>query len=154
MLSTSPAPPSPRTGAAAALHQLYVTYCLHGEGVLPGAGLAVRASSTTDPVLLRFAAEYPPLEAAAQEHGTPGAPVRLALVRVPGGQTALIHSVPLAAAGGPAPTSFPHVLAGPALMTREALATWSSRDWMTACPPFAEKDLQPYPALPRPGPLS
>src|SRR5262245_58491142 len=79
------------------VHQLYVTHCLYGEGVTPQAGFGVRASSTLDPLLLRFVLEYPSHEVPTGM--TPGSPDpsamprRLALVRIPGGSSALIHSV-------------------------------------------------------------
>src|ERR1700745_1989512 len=85
--------PTTQAGPAPA-HQLYVTHCLYDEGLSREAGFGVRASSTRDPLLLRFALEYPPYEPPPGLLGIEAAaPRRLALVRVPGGRSALIHSV-------------------------------------------------------------
>jgi hypothetical protein len=141
------------------IHQLYVTHCLYDEGLLRQAGFAPRASSTRDPLLLRFAQEYPSFELPAGV--TPGEdPVadsirRLALVRLPGGQKALIHSVALPPERhGRANDFFSHILISPALTPREALSLWSSPEWTTDCPPEAGKELPPRAALPATGPIN
>ena len=55
----TPAEARPRPGAAgAALHQICVTHCAYGQGVTGQAGLGIRAASTDDPLLLRFALEF------------------------------------------------------------------------------------------------
>jgi hypothetical protein len=140
-------------------HQIYVTHCLHGEGVFRQAGFNVRACSTRDPLLLRFALDYPahevPLGVAAAELSPAAAPRRLALVRIPGGRAALVHSAYLPDGGrGRANNFFAHVLVRPALTPREALAAWASPDWVTGCDPGVGQDLPPLPGLPRPGPVS
>src|SRR5262245_32062035 len=115
------APPSPpaRGAAASTIQQVYITHCLHNEGFFPEAGFNVRASSTADPLLLRFAREYPPYD---PPPGAAAPPRRLALIRVPAGPAALVHSVPVAgAAGGRANNYFSHVLFRPTLAPRDAL---------------------------------
>ena len=83
------------------IHQLYVTHCLYDEGLSRTAGFAPRASSTRDPLLLRFAQEYPTFELpagmVAGADAVSDSLCRLALVRLPGGQKALIHSAALPA---------------------------------------------------------
>src|SRR5262249_10323778 len=110
-----PRPPS-RGTASSLIQQIYITHCLHNEGLSPEAGFNPRASSPAAPPLLRFAREYPPY-APPPGAGRAG-PRRLALARVPGGPAALIHSVPAAGAGGRANNFFSHVLFRPALSPR------------------------------------
>jgi hypothetical protein len=145
--------PTPRRadGDAAPIQQLYVTHCLYDEGLSREAGFGVRASSTRDPLLLRFALEYPPYEPPRGPAGDESPPPRrLALVRVPGGRSALIHSVPRARDdGGRANDFFSHVLFADALPPQDALAAWGSPDWAVDCDHGAEKDLAPPAGLPR-----
>jgi hypothetical protein len=141
------------------IHQLYITHCLHDEGIFRQAGFAPRASSTRDPLQLRFAQEYPPYELPggmlSGEVSRATAPRRLALVRLPGGQKALVHSVYLPGEHlGRANNFFSHVLVSPSLAPREALQLWASPDWATDYPPGADKDLPPLTALPATGPLT
>jgi magnesium transporter len=141
---------------ARAAEQLYVTHCSYGEGVSGQAGFGVRASSTTDPLLLRCAVEHPsyeiPIGLAVGKRGE-GAPRRLALVRVPGGRSALVHTVYLPDEGGRANNFFSHVLIHATLEPREALGCWASADWVTGLPAGAATELPSFPGLPRPGPL-
>ena len=145
----------PRTRAVAetlpgVTHQLYSTHCLYDEGMTRAAGFAVRASSTRDPLLLRFAHEYPPYEVSSSETGPS---IRLALVRVPGGPMALIHSVAIPGENhGRANNFFSHVLVRPSWTACDALRLWGSADWVRECPPLAGKDLEPLSAFGR-GPL-
>jgi hypothetical protein len=89
------------------------------------------------------------------ERASAAAPRRLALVRIPGGKSALVHSVCLPdEERGRANNFFSHMLVRPALGPREALATWASPDWMTGYPEGAGTDLPPFTGLPRPGPLN
>src|SRR5258708_5702986 len=91
-----------------AIDQLYITHCLYGEGVYRQAGFTVRASSTRDPLLRRFAQEYPALRIphGVLEAGDTAVPRRLALVRIPGGKSALIHSVHLSETDRGQPNNF------------------------------------------------
>jgi hypothetical protein len=152
-LRTTPTLTQSSSGAgAASIHQVCITHCLHDEGLYRRAGFGVRACSTRDPLLLRFALEYPSLEIPKDSRL---APRRLALVRIPGGSSALIHSVPLPdEERGRANNFFSHVLFRPRLGVREALATWGSPDWLTDCPPGADTDLPPLVDLPHPGPIN
>jgi hypothetical protein len=152
---------SPEKTAALAtaepVHQLYVTHCLYDEGVTRQAGFTVRATSTRDPLLLRFAQDYPHYElpAGLQPTDDLSAPRRLALVRIPGGPKALIHSVPLLGARhGRTNNFFSHVLIGSSLEPRDVLRLWASADWATGCPPSAGKDLDPVESALEPGPVS
>jgi hypothetical protein len=155
-------PPVERPPAGAAVtpsQQICITHCLYEEGLYRQAGFGVRACSTRDPLLLRFALEYPPFELPLDMQGgvwpSRATPRRLALVRIPGGKSALIHSVLLPEEErGRANNFFSHVLVRPALTPREALATWGSPDWMTGLPAGAGTDLPPFEGLPRPGPVN
>jgi hypothetical protein len=131
--------------------QLYFTHCLYDEGLSREAGFGVRASSTRDPLLLRFALEYPPYELpAALGGGEASAPRRLALVRVPGGRSALIHSVPRSGDDrGRANNFFSHVVFAADLPPHDALAAWAAPAWAADCPAGADKEIPPLADLPR-----
>ncbi|HKI34530.1 MAG TPA: magnesium transporter [Gemmataceae bacterium] len=135
------------------IDQLYVTHCLYDEGLAREAGFGVRASSTRDPLLLRFALEYPPYELPVGLGGDEtAAPRRLALVRVPGGRSALIHSVVRPGdERGRANNFFSHLLFGQAIPACDALASWAAAGWAADCPPGADKDIPPLAELPRGG---
>jgi hypothetical protein len=151
-LATPTAPASDRTEAGPTpIHQLYVTHCLYGEGLSREAGFGVRASSTRDPLLLRFALEYPHYEwPRPRAEAESAAPRRLALVRVPGGRSALIHSGPAARDDcGRANNFFSHVFFAGALAADEALAAWGSPDWATDWAPGADNRISPPAGLPR-----
>ncbi len=159
MLTIPSRQPSPVPATAARIHQLYITHCLYDEGIFRQAGFAPRASSTRDPLPLRFAQEYPAYElpggTSASEDALAAAPRRLALVRLPGGPKALIHSVPLPQEHhGRSNDFFSHILIAPSLTPREALQLWASPDWATDCPPGSDKDLPPLSELPAFGPLN
>ncbi len=141
------------------IHQLCITHCLYDEGLFRQAGFAPRASSTRDPLLLRFAQEYPSFELpagiTAGEDGLAGSLRRLALVRLPGGQKAIIHSLALPAERhGRANDFFSHVLISPTLTPRDVLPLWASPDWTTDCSAETAKDLPPLAELPAPGPVN
>jgi hypothetical protein len=152
MLMT-PTKPQPSSRAVPnAIHQICITHCLHDEGVYRQAGFTVRACSTLDPLLIRFALEYPlyevPIRMSSDE--VAAAPRRLALVRIPGGQSALIHSVYAPEdSRGRANNFFSHILVQPALTAREALTAWASSQWRTHCEPDAGTDLPPLEHLPQ-----
>ncbi len=135
------------------IHQLFITHCLYDEGLSRQAGFAPRASSTRDPLLLRFAQECPSFELpagiTAGEDGIAESLRRLALVRLPGGQKAIIHSVALPAERhGRANDFFSHVLLSPTLTPRDVLPLWDSPDWATDCSSEAAKDLPALTDLP------
>jgi hypothetical protein len=141
--------PSSGSAATALLHQLYVTHCLYDEGLSREAGFGVRAGSTRDPLLLRFALEYPPYELPAGVEAGDGAPRRLALVRVPGGRSALVHSVPLPRDDrGRANNFFSHVLFADAIPPQDALSAWASPGWAVDCRADGDKDIRPAPEIP------
>ena len=71
MLATDSQSRSSAPAQSTHLHQLYITHCLYDEGLLRQAGFAPRASSTRDPLLLRFAQEYPSFELPAGVTVTP-----------------------------------------------------------------------------------
>ncbi len=146
-------PPMPRTSSpqtGAAIQQILVTHCLYDEGLFQKAGFGPRASSTDDALLLRFAAEYPayelPLEWQKKACDPANAPRRLALVNIPGGRRALIHSVHLPdAAQGRFNNYLSQLLVKSDLTPREALQTWASTGWRlrwdetgTSLPPLPE----------------
>jgi hypothetical protein len=141
--------PSPTQAGPAPIHQLYVTHCLYDEGMSREAGFGVRAGSTRDPLLLRFALEYPPYELPAGVEAGDGAPRRLALVRVPGGRSALIHSVSLPRDDrGRANNFFSHVLFADALPVAEAPGAWASPAWAVDCASGGGKDVPPAAEVP------
>jgi hypothetical protein len=146
----SPAKPQASQAASSPLQQICITHCLREEGIYRRAGFAIRATSTLDPLLLRFAMEYPSFELPAGMTGDKllAAPRRLALVRIPGGQSALIHSVHVPDEKGRANNFFSHYLVHPALTAREALTCWASPAWRASCGPEEGTDLPPFDELP------
>jgi len=148
---------SSRSMDAVPIDHIYVTHCLYGEGIYRQAGFAVRACSTRDPLLLRFAQEYPFYRAPLGMRGSrpESAPRHLALVRIPGGRSALIHSVDFPDDDRGRPNNFfSHVLVHPGLTACEALTTWASPDWTVSYDAGAAKNLEPVPCLPSPGPVN
>jgi hypothetical protein len=141
----------------AAIEQIYVTHCLHGEGAHRQAGFNIRACSTQDALLHRFALEYPHyvLPAGTMADDVSALPRRLALVRIPGGQSALIHSVFLPDAGrGRANNFFSHILILPAIPPHKALAAWGSPEWVTSSNRQDSPELLPLEDLPTAGPVN
>jgi hypothetical protein len=139
-------------------HQIYVTHCLYDQGLFQKAGFGPRAGSTRDALVLRFASEYPVYELPAGLADEPLDPVatprRLALVRIPGGRCALIHSVYSPDDGqGRANNFFSHFLIRQEIRARDALARWASLDWRTHCEEEGTA-LLPLTELPRPGMVS
>ena len=76
MLRTPDIQQSARFALSDPMHQLFITHCLRDEGVYGEAGFTVRAASTLDPLVIRFALESPrPLEnhpVARSLHGPTG----------------------------------------------------------------------------------
>ncbi len=150
MPATPTAARAPGGAAPSWAHQLYVTHCHYDEGLSREAGFGVRAGSTRDPLAIRFALEYPPYELPAGVEAGDGAPRRLALVRVPGGRSALIHSAPLPRdERGRANNFFSHVIFAEGLSPCDALAAWGATEWAVDCPPGCDRDLPPPAGLPR-----
>lgn len=150
MLMTPVKPQTLRT-IPTPLQQICITHCLREEGIYLQAGFTVRATSTLDPLLLRFALEYPAYEVPVgmKAEQAPLAPRRLALVRIPGGQSALIHSLPLSDDRGRANNFFSHILVRPQVTAREALRCWGASAWRTHCAAEEGTDLPPFDDLPR-----
>jgi hypothetical protein len=137
--------------------QVYVTHCAPSDSVGRQHGFVVRATSTDDRELLRFAFEYPGLSLppSHRDFWDPlSLPRRLALVPAPGGRRGLIHSVYLGhdTLGRPG-NYFTHIIFYPRLAAEPALTTWASPDWVTAYPPGAPQRLAPFEGLPRRGPV-
>src|SRR5262245_30170999 len=150
-LATSPHLRASTDTGGMPIDQLYFTHCLYDEGLCTEAGFGVRASSTRDPLLLRFIREYPPFELPAGLGEEGGLPSRLALVRVPGGRSALVHSVPRPKdERGRANNFFSHAIFSADLPACNALASWGSTDWVTSASDV-DKDISPLDGLPRPG---
>lgn len=149
MLMTPARPPLSRV-VSPPIQQICITHCLHEEGLYRQAGFTVRATSTLDPLLLRFAMEYPSYElpAGTTSEKLFAAPERLALVRIPGGQSALIHSIHVPDERGRANNFFSHILIRPELTAREALTYWASPAWRTSCAAEEGTDLSPLDELP------
>ncbi len=155
MLATLTPPQEKTSAGPAAIQQLYVTHCLYGEGVAGAAGFGVRASSTLNPLLMRFAVEYPAHECPPGLDGAEADGLRrLALVRVPGGRTALIHSVARQRDdGGRANDFLSHFVFATGLDVRDALASWGSPEWAAECAGDLDKEIPPLTDLPRGGPI-
>lgn len=150
MLMT-PAKPQLSHAVPLPIQQICITHCLREEGLYKQAGFAVRATSTLDRLLLRFAQEYPSYELPAGMAGEKqsAAPRRLALVRIPGaGQSALIHSVHVPDDRGRANNFFSHILIRSVLTAREALTCWGSSAWRTSFSSDEGTDLPPFDELP------
>jgi hypothetical protein len=114
---------------AATIEQIYVTNRRREAVESVEQNLTICGSSTDDPLLLRAALEYPYAE--IQTDAVKGGPAsRLALVRIPGGKSALIRSLSSSRENpdGP-PEFFCHVLIHPSLKACEALTTWDSDGW-------------------------
>ncbi len=150
MLMT-PAKPQSTRAIPTPIQQICITHCLREEGLYRQAGFTIRATSTLDPLFLRFALEYPAYElpAGMTNEQASLAPRRLALVRIPGGQSALIHSVPVMEERGRANNFFSHVLVCPHLTAHEALMCWGASAWRTICAAEESTDLPPFDDLPK-----
>jgi hypothetical protein len=152
MLVTATEPRPARIASATSIHQLYVTHCLYDEGVKRKAGFGVRAASTLDPLLLRFAAEYPSYEVPADwpVDQLATAPRRLAFVRLPGGRYAMLHSAAISEQERGRPNNFfTHVIVPPSCRAWQALASWAAPEWATEYPVEGDKQLPALDALPR-----
>src|SRR5262249_26431273 len=150
MLSSTVLPQPITAVPTVGMNQVYITHCFYDEGVFRKAGFNIRACSTRDSLLLRFAGEYPtfelPVDEQPADYPLTVIPRRLAMVAVPGGKFALIHSVHLPESDhGRANNFFSHVLFPAALKPCQALATWASPDWTTHCPLDTGKNLLPLP---------
>jgi hypothetical protein len=147
---------SNRAGAAAAAcraEQLYVTHCLRGDSVLGQEGFGVRASSSTDPVVLQFALGLPDHVLPSTAEGpalSPGqAPRRLARIEMPDGRIALIHSVYLGHdTRGRTGSYFTHALVYDRLAPLDALRAWAAPQWRAAYPAGAPRDLPAFDGVP------
>lgn len=152
MLATVTESRQSSVASADAIHQLFVTHCLYDEGVQRKAGFGVRAASTLDPLLLRFAAEYPPYEAPADwpVDQLAAAPRRLAFVRLPGGRYAVLHSATISEQERGRPNNFfTHVVVPPSCRAWQALTAWAAPEWITEYPSEGEKSVPALTALPR-----
>ncbi len=141
------------------VEQVYVTHCLQTDSVRNHAGFSIRAASTDDPGLHKFAFDYPayelPMDMWSANPRPDQAPVRLAVVSGPGEATALIHSAYVEKdTVGRTGSYFTHVLLCDGLTLAEALQTWGSPEWKTSYPQGAKKELPPLTRLPAPGPVS
>src|SRR5947209_8303252 len=127
--------------------QVFVTHCLQSDSVRNETGFSIRAASTDDPELLKFAADYPayelPLDMLANEPGPAQAPRRLALVPAPRG-VALVHSAYVGEdTMGRRGNFFTHIIFYPQLTAAAALESWGADAWQTAYPRGAPKKLPP-----------
>jgi hypothetical protein len=141
-----PTPARPAAADSLPAEQLYVTHCLHDEGVYRQAGFTIRACSTNDLLIHRFLLEYPTYELPrGLDNGDirpEDTPRRLARVRIPGGNSALIHSAYLQDDDrGRTNNFFSHILVRRNLGAREALAAWAAAEWVMGCPRTAGKNL-------------
>src|ERR1043165_1092555 len=114
--------------------QVFVTHCLQNDSVKNQAGFSIRAASTDDSELLKFAADYPayelPLEMWANDPKPAQAPRRLAMVPGPRNSVVLIHSAYVGEdTTGRQGNFFTHVVFYPALSALQALESWCAAEW-------------------------
>jgi hypothetical protein len=128
--------------------QVYVTHCLQNDSLKNQTGFGVRAASTEDPELLKFAAEFAayelPMDMWANDPSPAKAPRRLALVSGPRNTLALIHSAYVGEdTMGRSGNFFTHVLFYPSaeLSALDALKSWHAAEWETSYPQRATKTL-------------
>ena len=140
--------------------QLCVTHCLKEDSFLNRAGFSIRASSTDDPVLIKFALDYPayelPVDMWSRSPQPYQTPRRLALVRLPNDpshRSALVHSSYLTHdTMNRAGNFLTHILVyePDALSLAEALASWGAPEWRTeSYEDGAPKQLAPFEGVPR-----
>jgi hypothetical protein len=149
-----PAPLGPVSSA----EQLYVTHCTRQDSVLGQEGFGVRAASSADPALLRFALELPahelPAEMWSQRPTAAQAPRRLARIALTDGRVALVHSTYLPFdTHGRDGNYFTHILVYESLAPAAALRSWASPRWQTDYPAGAPKELPRFEGVPAGGPI-
>ena len=125
--------------------QFYVTHCARNDSVFNTVGFSVRASSSTDPSLLKTAMEYPayelPMDLWSKKPSRSDAPRRLARVKVPGG-TMVVHTGYLEKDTMNRDRSyFTHVLLVPNATAADVLKSWNSHEWATDYTPGEDKVL-------------
>ena len=136
-------------------HQFYVTHCARTDSVLNTVGFSVRASSSTEPGLLKSAMEYPayelPMDMWAKKPGRSEAPRRLARVRVDGG-VMVVHTSYLEKDTMNRDRSyFTHVVLLPEARPADVLKSWNSEGWMTDYASGQDKALKAPRGLMPPG---
>lgn len=119
-----------------AADQVYATHCSQTDSYGHKQGFGVRASSTDDPDLVKFADNFPgydlPTDMEASQPTPEEAPVRLAKARLPDGRVALVHTALAKADSRGRPNSyFSHILFYESLGLAEALKTWGASVWQT-----------------------
>jgi hypothetical protein len=139
--------------------QIYVTHCTQEDSYRNQAGFNIRASSTDDAELLKFAFDYSgyelPLDMWRPNPLPRQAPRRLALVAAPGGRMALIHTAYVQQDTRGRPGSyFSHLLVARHLTLGQALRTWGSADWKTEHDQDPKKPLAVLTRLPSNGSLN
>src|SRR5262245_49877516 len=131
------------------VEQIYITHCTQSDSFRNQAGFSIRASSTRDAELLKFAFDYPSYELPIDMWGThprpEQAPRRLALIAAPGNRVALIHtSYVMQDTRGRPGSYFTHLVIYKQLTLGQALQTWGSPEWQTDYPQGAPKELEPF----------
>jgi GTPase-associated protein 1, N-terminal domain type 2 len=138
--------------------QILLTHCSREDAVLGQGGFGVRAASTSDPELLKWAlrdlCRYElPFDMQRGRVMISQTPRQLALVPAPGNRMALVHSsyLPGDSCVPPRPHAFvTHVLVYPRLDTRSAAGAWNSPDWLKhEIERGASKSLEPMEGVPR-----
>src|SRR5438270_9359081 len=134
--------------------QLYITHCLKGGSVEQQAGFGLRATSVQSPPLYRFTREFPPykvpLDMNSQETSPDQTPRRLALVRTPEGQSALVQSsYVMEDTRGRGGNYFSHFLIYDRIAPIDAVRSWGASDWRSSYPEGATVDLDPFRGIPR-----
>jgi hypothetical protein len=157
------AAPSTAVGSRAAgqrtAQQIYVTHCTQADSIRHQPGFGLRAASTDDPALLKFALDFPSYELPLDMWGTnplpQDAPRRLALTAAPGNRLALVHTafVQYDTRGRPG-SYFTHVLVYDRLSPADALRSWGSTAWVPHYPEGNTQNLDEFVGVPGNGPIN
>jgi hypothetical protein len=161
-LMTTPSVPSEAaTGTTSRrADQFYATSCALADSVENQAGFGVRATSSREKALVRFAGDFPGYELHEemwrQDVPPRQAPVRLARVRAPDGRVALVHTVHRVSQdrAGRRGTYFSHFLVYRSLTCLEAVQAWGAPQWLWEYPAGLTKELEAFPEVPRGGLLT
>ncbi len=153
-MSVSPDRSSPLSDPVRHLDQIYYTHCLPQDDYLNSdGGFSIRAASLRDLELFRFVRDncsYKlPIDLRGQTPQPEQTPRRLARLKTPHGQTALVHTTYARSSSDDRPNSFfTHVLLSRYISPLDALRSWAAPSWATDYPTGASKHLPSLKSLP------